>query len=192
MSNFGMTKYTSLCVTLQKKYSGGNQFLLSYNYQASTGNSSFYVNASQLGNAFMRLFKGDPQLADLSGPTIFDKPYDFKAFGSVTLPLNFFLAAAFNYTAGTPYTSYNYMTSKLVSAVGALRTDPTLNLNVRLEKDFRIGEMTLKLFAEAFNTTNKLNILEKSGDVSGRYAPYGQTLSVGEPRRIQLSARLEF
>ena len=62
--------------------------MLSYSYQVSKGNSSMFLEATQMQYVFgpNTLFKGDPQLVDFNGRTFYDKPYDFKAFGTVTLP----------------------------------------------------------------------------------------------------------
>ena len=192
--NIGHAKYTGLNVVLQKKYSHGNQFMLSYSYQVSKGNSSMFLNATQLQYIFSPnyLFKGDPQLSDYSGRTNYDKPYDFKAFGQLTLPFQIVFAGVFNYTAGTPFTNYNYQTHVIVGGYQTQRSPSTLNLDLRLEKQFKLKQGTIRLMADVFNATNKENIFETVQDVSGQIGEYGSPYSVGSPRVIQLGARFEW
>ena len=193
--NLGHAKYTAINVILQKKFSHGNQFMLSYSYQASKGNSSMFLEATQLQYVFNSnsLFKGDPQLVDFNGRTNFDKPYDFKAFGSVTLPFQIVFAGVFNYTAGTPFTNYNYDTRTMVDGYQTQRSPSTLNLDLRLEKSFRIGgNKMLRLMADGFNVTNRQNVFETIADVSNNIGEYGTPYSLGSPRVIQLAARFEW
>jgi outer membrane receptor for ferrienterochelin and colicin len=191
-SNLGNSKYRGLSVILQKRYSHGYQFLLSYSYQYSRGNSNLFLDFSQLqmieGDYY--LYKGDPQLSDYQGRTAYDKPYDFKAFGSVVLPLKFVLSGIFNLTAGSPYTSYSSINGKMVSSYQALRSPYLMNLNLRVEKDFKFGWGVFKLMIDGFNVLNRDNIIEVLADVDdpGYLTPY----QISDPRRIQVGARFEF
>jgi outer membrane receptor for ferrienterochelin and colicin len=191
-SNSGRADYQGLHLILQKRFSHNYQFFISYSYQTSKGNSNLFADFSMLQTIFRDryLYTGDLQMADLSGRTSFDKPYDFKAFASVILPLKILVSGVFNLTAGTPYTEYNRTTRKMASEFQALRSPKLMNFDMRLEKDFRIKGITAKFMIEAFNLTNRVNIKDVFSDVSS--ADYGKPLSIGPSRRIQLGARFEF
>jgi hypothetical protein len=154
-----------------------------------------FLEATQLQFVFKdsTLRKGDPQLADFSGRTYYDKPYDFKAFGSVTLPFRIILAGVFNYTAGTPYTDYDYANRRLVGEFQSKRSPHLMNIDMRLEKAFRIGEgRQLRLMADAFNLTNRENVYTIVQDISGRIGEYGSPYTLAAPRSFQLGARFEW
>lgn len=191
-SNSGRADYQGLHLILQKRFSHNYQFFVSYSHQTSKGNSNLFTDFSMLQTIFRDryLFKGDLQMADLSGRTSFDKPYDFKAFASAMLPFKILISGVFNVTAGTPYTDYDRTTRKMASEFQALRSPKTMNIDMRLEKDIRIKKVMAKFMIEAFNLTNRTNVREVYSDISS--VDYGKPLSLGPTRRIQLGARFEF
>ena len=191
-SNYGQCDYKGLSLTLQKRYSHGYQFLASFTYQVSEGNSSLFTDFSQLQKVFVGnyLKKGDTQMADMWGKTIYDKPYAFKVFGSATLPLKIMISGVFNLTAGTPYSEFNRKTRKIVSEYQALRSPDTMNIDLRLEKQFKIRGVQMKLQAEAFNLTNRVNVYEVVADVTS--TSYNMAYRLGEARRIQFGVRFEW
>lgn len=72
-------------------------------------------------------------------------------------------------------------------------------LSTRLGRTFHVGERTsLETFAEAFNTLNHRNDAVPNGTFgTGTYpnvpnATFGQATAVGDPRSVQLAARLRF
>ena len=74
-----------------------------------------------------------------------------------------------------------------------------LNLNVRLSRTFHLTDrVQLEGFAEAFNLTNHVNALTRNGNFGpGAYPSsplptFGQITAVGEPRSLQLGARVRF
>ncbi len=136
------------------------------------------------------LYKDSLQMADLYGRTSFDKPYDFKAFASAMLPFKILVSGVFNLTAGTPYTDYDRTKRIMVSAFQALRSPKIMNLDLRLEKDIRFKGVVAKFMIEAFNLTNRENVLEIDSNVAS--PTYGGPYNLGPSRRIQLGARFEF
>ncbi len=73
------------------------------------------------------------------------------------------------------------------------------NMNARLSRTFPLGErFRLEAIAEAFNALNHRNDLIPNGTFgTGIYpnaanASFGQPTAVGDPRQIQLAARLTF
>ena len=79
----------------------------------------------------------------------------------------------FNYTAGTPFTNYDYSIRKMVGEFQDQRSPYTMNLDLRLEKDFRIKGKTLRFMVDGFNVTNRENIFETVADISNRIGEYG-------------------
>jgi len=76
---------------------------------------------------------------------------------------------------------------------------PFASLNLRVSREIGIGgQRRLDLMVEGFNLTNHVNVLTRNTNFgSGAYptnpAPtYGQVTGVGEPRGLQLGARLRF
>ena len=74
-----------------------------------------------------------------------------------------------------------------------------VNLNVRLSRTFRLTErVRLEGMVEAFNLLNRVNGVTRNGTFgTGTYptnpsATFGQTLSVGDPRSMQLALRILF
>ncbi len=73
------------------------------------------------------------------------------------------------------------------------------SLNARLTRTFRVGDrVSLEGAVEAFNLTNRMNVVARNGSFgTGPYptAPspnFGQVLAIGEPRSLQFSARVRF
>ena len=140
MNNGGYAKYKGLQLVLGKHMGQDRfQFLVSFTHQVSKGNSFLFLDMSQAQGILNPQYKGDAQPADLFGNTVYDKPYAFKVYVAVRLPLNFLVSAIFDVTAGTPYTTYSYDLPTyehpyFVSGYQALRSPQTKNLDIRLKK----------------------------------------------------------
>ncbi|HEY4358042.1 MAG TPA: TonB-dependent receptor [Acidobacteriaceae bacterium] len=105
--------------------------------------------------------------------------------------------------AGTTGTPVNPCTEALAGAVigrNAGRGFDFFSLNARLSRTFALTErVRLEGMAEAFNTLNHRNDMIPSGtfgtgSISGSptNATFGQATAVGDPRNVQLAARLTF
>jgi hypothetical protein len=73
------------------------------------------------------------------------------------------------------------------------------NLNLRLARVFRVtGRISIEALAEAFNLTNRRNVLTRNTNFgSGAYPTnpsptFGQVTAVGEPRSLQFGLRVRF
>ena len=99
-------------------------------------------------------------------------------------------------TAGTPYTTYSYDPPTyehpyFVSGYQALRSPQTKNLDLRLEKDFRIkGKYNIKFKLDVFNVFNWESVYEVLAEVDN--PDFGMPYSIGPTRRIQLGFRFDF
>jgi hypothetical protein len=73
------------------------------------------------------------------------------------------------------------------------------SLNVRVSRAFRIsGRMEIEALAEAFNLTNRTNVLTRNANFGpGAYPAnpspaFGAITAVGEPRTLQFGVRTRF
>jgi hypothetical protein len=73
------------------------------------------------------------------------------------------------------------------------------SLGLRVSRTFRIGgSVRLEAMAEAFNLSNRMNVLSRNGNFGpGAYPTnpsptYRQVLAVGDPRSLQFSMRARF
>jgi hypothetical protein len=76
---------------------------------------------------------------------------------------------------------------------------PFLSLNLRVARDIGLGgARRLELMAEAFNVTDHVNVVTRNTNFGpGPYPTtpeptFGAVTAVGEPRSVQLGARLRF
>ncbi len=197
LNNGGYAKYKGFQFVLGK-HLGGDwfQFLLSFTHQVSKGNSFLFLDMSQHQGVLNPEFKGDAQPADLYGLTAYDKPYAFKAYVAARLPWQFLVSAIFDVTAGTPYTTFSYDPPTyehphFVSGYQALRSPQTKNLDLRLEKDFRIkGKYNIKFKLDVFNVFNWESVYEVLAEVDN--PDFGMPYNLGPTRRIQLGFRFDF
>jgi hypothetical protein len=73
-----------------------------------------------------------------------------------------------------------------------------VTLNLRLTRTVPLPGAAVELFAEAFNVTNRMNVLTRNANFGTGVYPaspspaFGQVTSVGDPRALQLGARLRF
>jgi hypothetical protein len=175
LNNGGYAKYKGFTLMLGKHLGHGwYSFLISYTNQISNGNSFLFLDMSQHQGILDPQYKGDAQPADLYGKTVYDKPYDFKAYAAFKLPWGFLVSGIFNATDGTPYTTYSYDPPfyehpHFVSAYQSLRFPKTKNLDLRVEKDFRIkGKFNIKFKLDVFNAFNWESVYEVLAEVESR------------------------
>jgi hypothetical protein len=76
---------------------------------------------------------------------------------------------------------------------------PFFTLGLRMSRAFRVSHgATIEALVEAFNLTNHVNALSRNGNFgAGSYpaapaATFGQVTAVGDPRAVQIGARVRF
>lgn len=95
-------------------------------------------------------------------------------------------------TAGRPIVDGEFIPRN--SGVGSA----FVTLNLRLSRTFQVGGASIEALVEAFNLTNRTNVLTRNANFgSGTYPTnplpsFGQATSVGDPRALQIGARLRF
>ena len=96
-------------------------------------------------------------------------------------------------TAGRPIVNGAFI------ARNAEAGDPFFTLNLRVGRTFRIAErITLEGIVEAFNVTNRVNVLTRNANFGAGAYPaspsptFRDVTSIGEARSLQVGLRLRF
>jgi len=116
--------------------------------------------------------------------------------------LQYYSALPFNVTSGVT-TIQGTVGRPIVNGAFLERNAGTgphfFTINPRLSRSFRIsGRAQIEALVEAFNLTNRANVVTVNGNFgTGAYptkpsATFGQATAVGDPRSVQLAARLKF
>lgn len=160
-------KYQAVEFTFKKRMANNWQLAGSFVLSKATGNigldydsSSGYSRAADSPNSFVNL-PSDSRLD-------YDRPFVLKLMGTYRLPLNFFLSFNYVYSKGTPWArtatiippsswiqannAYSTPVKVYLEKPGERRTEPYNNLDLRVEKKFRLGQSgSLSLYADIFN-----------------------------------------
>lgn len=218
-------KYWALEFVFNKRMSDGWQFSGSVVYSKMYGNiggdygSSWGWSAgADSPNYFVNRY----------GRLDFDRPLQIKLMGTVQLPLRIFLSGYYRYQSGSPWaistnirvdrnwmaandldTSY-YSWSVYIEEPGTRRNRATNYLDLRLEKEFAIGDFgRLGLFIDALNVLGFSDVNVGRNPISRWYpdpndpmnpnaGSYTRSTSFGVPssveglRTIKLSLRFSF
>jgi len=136
------------------------QFIASYNYSETEGywgnddeDSGWGANPYRYINQWGRVYQ--------------DRPHTAKFFGTYYFPLGFVLGSSFVYQSGIPYeTTASVRTSSdgpwgrqtfsryNVEPRGSRRLPATWLLDLRVEKEFHIGDLVLGIYVDIFNVTD--------------------------------------
>jgi hypothetical protein len=216
-----MRKFWGLEFLFNKRMADGWQFQGSVLYSKAYGNiggwydqSWGWTGAGDSPNAFI----------NADGRTNIDRPLQIKLMGTAQLPYRIFLSASYRFQSGTPWERYAliYPPTSWCTANNAYRTDygvlietagsrrgPSENyLDLRLEKEFRIGNIgRLGAYIDATNLLGYSRVNVGVDDVyrwsptaEGANQPGTKTLessykkisSVEGVRTIRLSLRFMF
>ena len=181
--------------------------------------SHYYGNMDQDGSAGTslandsNLFIGSSNIADGGGRQLWDRKYGdlrgdrrhkLKIYGSCTLPWKASVGAFAIYQSGQPWEEHNYDVypasirgtstsdgNRYAEPAGSRTTDAHHQLDLNYTQDLPIGErFHLQARLDVFNVYDN----QTGYDVQDNFhsANFGLPQSFYEPRRIQLSVRLEF
>ncbi|MDD8013228.1 MAG: hypothetical protein PHX05_07115, partial [Acidobacteriota bacterium] len=196
--------YKGLEITLNKRFSHGWQLNTSYVYGEGTGLISQGRGSASLGTS--GLF-GDPNAHTYAYGTLdLDSRHQFKVQGLVAGPLGINLSGYFRYMSGAPWTrvvNSRYLgvtvsQSRSGSTIyaeerGARRLPDAVRLDLRLEKAFKIKNVTLAAFADCFNVFNQGIATSVWANSSYQVLyPFERMMTINDPRMFQLGARIEF
>ena len=197
-------KYRSVMFELDKRFTHRWQGRISYVYSKSEGsinNSSYWTYGQST------LFETPTRaLVNAYGLPTYDSPHELKVYATYQIPrVEIGLNAYYSYLSGTTWTPYqrfktrdiNYPTSSgrqpLLEPFGNRRLDATNNLDLRIEKIFKVGSGAdrLAVYADVLNVFNTGTIT----DVNARYpeisiAGYEQPVAFGSPTELNLPRRM--
>ena len=215
--NEGKTEYDSVLVGLEKRYSHGYQFRISYTYSNGRGNTSGNgapTSDFQVGN--------DLRLGENQGPTDFDRPHNFVFSGAAQVPRTggMTFSTIVRYVSGNAFTiqdttldnnqngilfeplpagSYSGSGSNAVAVDSdggrnGARGPSFFQADARLGYRIAVGgDRKIELFGEVFNLTDRANFNVPTGDrFSSNFLRLTALRAGAAPRTVQLGARFEF
>jgi hypothetical protein len=216
--NTGETNYDALQLSLDKRFAHGFSTRVSYTLAKGTGNTG----ANGASQSVYQLLQ-DMRLNLNEGPTDFDRRHNFVVSGSALVPKTGGLTVSWLARAlsGLPFTIVDstvdaernglQAVAPIVagtysgSGANAITLDNKGGRNGArgpgfFELDTRIGYrltpragMTIDLFGEIFNLTNRVNYAIPTGDKSNAaFLRYTSSLAGAVPRTGQLGVRLGF
>jgi len=204
--------YNGVDLVLQKRMSNGWQFLSSVTLSRLYGNTAEGFEDSVGHNP---PFDTPNYFINRDGSLSWDRPLVIKLQGSIVLPYDFVLSAYYQFFSGTPWgrtievqlpntPAFEYpgnFVSIMAEAPDSRRLKSINNLDIRLEKDFRLGgSRKLGFYIDAVNILGESQysiVNDPAGRVynNGTYirgANYGKMTSVSGIRAFKLSARFSF
>ncbi|HUX05929.1 MAG TPA: TonB-dependent receptor [Acidobacteriota bacterium] len=181
--NEGKSRFHSVIFELYKRYADNYQFSISYTWSRSRGNGYHYT--SFLDQWVMH----EPSLEDWRLGQFYalnnDVPHQFKASGLVTIPkilLN--VAGTFRWRNGYPFTAQNYATSSLVGEINGYRNPNYGQLDMRFDRQIKLGRFSVTPKIDIFNLTNRENVT--SLFALENYATFLQPSRWGPHRQLQI------
>jgi len=205
-------KYNGLEFVFQKRMSKGWQLLASVTLSKLEGT----IDGSY-GMDYGSSFDTPNWMVNRYGRQLFDRPVLIKLQGSIILPLNFMLSGFYQHSSGSPWgrtlmiqlpdnaetLEYpgTFVETVLAESPGTRRYASRNNLDLRLEKFFRIGRIgSLAFYLDVLNVFGErgYTIDEDPGGrvfVDGtfeRWPNYGQFTGIYGLRTYKLSARFSF
>jgi hypothetical protein len=196
--------YNGFVLTVNKRYSHGWALNLSYVYAKSTGLLTTTRADESLGGAVGGFFQRPNAHPNANGPLPLARRHQVKFQGLIKGPFGVNLSGYFRYLSGLPISrtvSNNYLGLSLKENVtiyadqrGTSGYLPAVTqLDLRLEKTFRLQPVTFGIFADCFNIFNRgvsTGVWTNSSNTSANY--YLKMTSINDPRIVQLGARIEF
>jgi len=206
-------KYRGLEFVFNKRYSHGWQLQLSYVYSKAWGSNDNSWGefgegrTSSLGSS--TLFSNPNWQINAEGRLTNDPTHMFKASGSFIIPyadvsVGFF----FSYITGNTYNKNIMLPDEidpdpcaafggnmyiLAEPLGSYRYPARTNLDLRLEKFFRFGQLRVSALVDIFNALNSSTVtdVETSVDPWSEY-PFGYVWGIRHPRTFRAGFRIEF
>jgi hypothetical protein len=194
------SRYNALMVSFIQRPAKWGSYRLSYTYSKALTDVGEFFFSSPIDNFNIWRDWGRSD-DDQRHRLVFDGTARYRGF-QLSGMLQYYSALPFNITAGSN-TVQGTAARPTVNGEYIPRNAGTgfdfLNLNLRLSREFRIGEsVRLNALAESFNSLNRVNGVALNGTFGpGAYpaAPlptFGQTTAVADPRSVQLALRLGF
>jgi len=207
-------KYWALILTFDKRMSNKWQLKGSILYSEFKGNAQPSYGSTEGESG---LFDNPNTMINSYGRVSFDRPLQIRLMGTVILPYDFILSAYFQHRSGSPWTrtiSRVYFPSDMpvqqsyvgvnAEPLGSRRNAPYTNLDLRVEKSFRLGEVgKLNFYVDIFNLGGRsgVSIYQNPNPYIWPYRTppeveldelYGTISSVYGVRSVRLGVRFTF
>jgi outer membrane receptor protein involved in Fe transport len=188
----GKSEYKGLFLNLVKRYSNGWALTASYTLSKAMGDT-------EKSGSEAAPWTNDADCWERAyGRMRNDARHKFTAAGTLDLPWGFQASGIFYYRSAYPWNAV-YAGDPNLDAIENDYVDYHRNsrqgfddmwLNVRLSKYFNFSNLRLQLFAEAYNLTNRTNFGSPMNVFDTSL--FGQPVSAGDPRLIQLGIRFDW
>jgi hypothetical protein len=205
-------KYKGFQLTFEKRFSNGWMLNASYAWGEAWGTDNndwgeFGENrGSMLGASTM--FSNPNYQINAEGPLGIDPTHQVKIYGAIDIPVvDVVLGFSYGFTSGSPYNS-NVMLPRDIDpdAVsfednvfiygeerGAYRYPGIHDIDIRLEKFFKLGKIRIGVLADVFNLLNADTETEYETNLDPfPEFPFGYVSGIRSPRTFRLGIRLEF
>ncbi len=193
--------YKALEVVLKKRFSKGWMLEASYvlsklegfidtNFDSTTSISNYYNDPNYHVNAIGRLSN--------------DRRHYLKLLAMVRGPWGINISGVAQYYTGNPYSRLLSSTQEkirlnglssayiIAGARGEYELPDRFMLDLSLEKEFKIKNMRLALFANAFNLLNQGVATSVYQYTSSKVRSFGQMLTINAPFYLRVGARFDF
>lgn len=213
--------YWAVILTFDKRMSNNWQLKGSVLYSSFKGNAEATYGPTEGESG---AFDSPNALINNYGRIWFDRPLQIKIMGTVILPYDFIISGYFQYRSGSPwqrsfdrvyfpstvtYQGIDYEVQQsyvgvLAEERGSQRNRSYTNLDLRLEKNFRLGDFgTLSLYIDALNVGGHSGVnvnknpygrlkYYKTPPQYSLYSLYGEKTSLYGVRSFRIGARLVF
>ena len=195
------TRFSGLTFQVMKRMSNNWQLTTSLVLSKSEGrigSSLGSPTANQTGTAGVNFGQNPNDFLNSDGRLIADRPVVFKSQLVYQLPAGFLVGANFTYQKGRPWgrqvrlSGLGLPTTILAEQVGDRRVESWTLLDLRLQKEFRLGSSAnFAVFADILNTLND-GAYESVGSRLGTAANFGEPTRFLLPRRLMVGAKFRF
>ncbi len=192
-------KYWALEFLFSKRMADGWQFKGSVIYSKAYGNIGSWFNES---SGWSNASNGPNFFVNSYGRTSADRPLQIKLMGTVKLPFRIFLSAYYRYFSGAPWERRAYIRPPedwckahnaprryygvRLDPQGSRRGEPWNTLDLRVEKEFRIGHLgILGAYIDVINVIGYTDIAVGQDDI---YSWDPAAEGYGQPGETKLEA----
>lgn len=196
----GKSEYKGLYLNFNKRFSHGWDLDVAYTLSKSEANTDSMGGDSNIDQGSITVpwtYEADCW-ERAYGRTTYDARHKLTVTGLVELPWGFQLSGLFYYRSAYPWNAIYGGDPNLDSLTGdyvdyrrnSRQGKDEMWLNARLSKFFRFDKLSLQLFAEGFNITNRVNYwtINNVYETEG----FGNPITAKDPRLIQLGIRIDW
>ena len=198
IGNFGTIRDALVQVGLRKVFSQGTQFYANYTFEDTAGNTSQEL-AGRKETVINNFLEAEDQ-ETLRHPADYEVRHSFKVSGVVRLPFDFVVAPILKWRSGKPWTPERrdpvingvVYTNRFIAfeGINARRLSEVFQLDLRVQKSFRIQTHVIEAYVDAFNLTDRKNVAAVQAIES--FPNFGGATSYLQPRTVQLGGKWRF